>query len=134
MLILTALLMFISWVNPIIATAISREGGRMPIAKYIPVSAAHAALGEALRQPDDADGAAILLMGIAVAVLLGTHSVWALCWARSCWRTCLASRPGCVALTIDASRPILHWQTEQQVDEAEHESEDLYCLSCCWWR
>lgn len=38
MLILTALLMFISWVNPIIATAISREGGRMPIAKYIPVS------------------------------------------------------------------------------------------------
>ena len=28
MLILTALLMFISWVNPIIATAISREGGR----------------------------------------------------------------------------------------------------------
>ena len=72
MLILTALLMFISWVNPIIATAISREGGRMPIAKYIPVSP-RTQLWAKLSVSLTINGAAILLMGIAVAALLGTH-------------------------------------------------------------
>ena len=113
MLILTALLMFISWVNPIIATAISREGGRMPIAKYIPVSP-RTQLWAKLSVSLTINGAAILLMGIAVAALLGTHYLGAVLGAVVL-ANLFSLATGCIALTIDASRPILHWQTEQQV-------------------
>lgn len=113
MLILTALLMFISWVNPIIATAISREGGRMPIAKYIPVSP-RTQLWAKLSVSLTINGAAILLMGIAVAALLGTHYLGAVLGAVVL-ANLFSLSTGCIALTIDASRPILHWQTEQQV-------------------
>lgn len=113
MLILTALLMFISWVNPIIATAISREGGRMPIAKYIPVSP-RTQLWAKLSVSLTINGAAILLMGIAVAALLGTHYLDAVLGAVVL-ANLFSLSTGCIALTIDAARPILHWQTEQQV-------------------
>ena len=113
MLILTALLMFISWVNPIIATAISREGGRMPIAKYIPVSP-RTQLWAKLSVSLTINGAAILLMGIAVAALLGTRYLGAVLGAVVL-ANLFSLATGCIALTIDASRPILHWQTEQQV-------------------
>ena len=113
MLILTALLMFISWVNPIIATAISREGGRMPIAKYIPVSP-RTQLWAKLSVSLTINGAAILLMGIAVAALLGTHYLGAVLGAVVL-ANLFSLATGCIALTIDASRPTLHWQTEQQV-------------------
>ena len=59
-------------------------------------------------------GAAILLMGIAVAALLGTRYLGAVLGAVVL-ANLFSLATGCIALTIDASRPILHWQTEQQV-------------------
>ena len=59
-------------------------------------------------------GAAILLMGIAVAALLGTRYLGAVLGAVVL-ANLFSLSTGCIALTIDASRPILHWQTEQQV-------------------
>lgn len=53
-------------------------------------------------------------MGIAVAALLGTHYLGAVLGAVVL-ANLFSLATGCIALTIDASRPILHWQTEQQV-------------------
>ena len=50
----------------------------------------------------------------AVAALLGTHYLGAVLGAVVL-ANLFSLATGCIALTIDASRPILHWQTEQQV-------------------
>lgn len=112
MLILTAALMVTSWVNPMIATAISREGGRLPIAKYIPVSA-RTQLWAKLAVSLTINGIAILLMSIAALVLLGIQYLGAVLGALVL-SNLFSLASGCIALTVDAARPKLQWQNEQQ--------------------
>lgn len=112
MLILTAALMITSWVNPIVATAISREGRRMPIAKYIPVSP-RTQLWAKLSVSLTINAVAMLLMGVAALLVLGTRYLGAVLGAMVL-ANLFSLSTGCIALTVDASRPVLQWQNEQQ--------------------
>lgn len=113
MLVLTATLVFISWLNPLVSTAVSREGRRMPIAKFIPMPA-KVQLFAKLSVNLTINFVAIAIMGVAMVVLLGWKYLLPVLGAVVLGNLfSLAS--GCVAITMDACRPVLTWKSEREV-------------------
>lgn len=113
MLILCALLMFISWLNPLVSTAVSREGERLPIAKFIPVSPKTQLLAK-LAVNLTINFVAILLMSVAILIFLGWGYLLPVLGAFVI-ANLFSFATGCVAMTVDACRPMLQWKSEQQV-------------------
>ncbi len=113
MLILTAAFAVSSWLNPMIATAVSREGKRLPIAKMIPVSP-RIQLSAKLCVSLTINAVSMGLLAVAAAVLLG-KTYWLAILAAFLLGNLFSLATGCVVLSVDASRPMLHWKTEQQV-------------------
>ena len=113
MLVLGGMLAIVSWLNPLVSTAVSREGRRLPIAKCIPVSARTQLLAK-LSVNLALNAAAILIMGIAMLILLGWQYWWAVLGAMIIGNL-FSIANGCAAITIDACRPTLRWKSEQAV-------------------
>lgn len=112
-LILTAAFAISSWLNPMIATAVSREGKRLPIAKMIPVSP-RIQLAAKLCVSLTINAVGMGLIGVAAAVLLG-KTYWLAILVALLLGNLFSLATGCVVLSVDAARPMLHWKTEQQV-------------------
>lgn len=112
LLMLAAALSFAALINPAIATAVSREGGRLPISRMLPVSArtqlrAKLAMGMTL------DGLSLLVGVMTLVVLLPEYTLVA---ALAAVPALMLSYAICaVSLTVDAVRPNLHWTSETQV-------------------
>lgn len=103
---------FSGFLNPAVATAVSREGSRLEISRMIPVSA-RTQLTAKLMVGMLIDLLAVLvavvilvalLPGMTAAILLGGLLALLLCYACSA-----------LCLTLDAVRPNLHWTNEAQV-------------------
>lgn len=104
-------LMFGSMVNPAVATAISREGGRWPFALTLPVQQKTRFLAK-------------LLVGVEINVFCSTELAivawalvriplpWLLAALLTSWLISLAA--GAVSLWVDAIRPQLSWSTEME--------------------
>lgn len=111
-LILTAAVSFAAFVNPAVATAVSREGSRLEISRMIPVSA-RTQMAAKLLVGVLIDFLAVAVAIVVLAVLLPDQVLvlalvlvlsMLLCYAMSA-----------VSLTLDAVRPNLHWTNEAQV-------------------
>lgn len=111
-LIMAAAVGFASFINPAVATAVSREGSRLDISRMIPVSA-RTQMTAKLLVGMLIDGLAVgisvilllvLLPQLSPAILLGGGLAMMLCYASSAMN-----------LTLDAVRPNLHWTNEAQV-------------------
>lgn len=113
MLIICAVLMFVSWMNPLVSTAVSREGERLPIAKFIPVSPKTQLLAK-LSVNLTINFVAILLMSVAILIFLGWGYLLPVLGALVI-ANLFSFATGCVAITVDACRPMLQWKSEQQV-------------------
>ncbi len=113
MLIAAGLLSFMCFIMPLTSTAVSREGGRMPISRMIPVPARTQLLAKML------PGLALnllssVLLAVALGVFLGaSFAPWLL--GAVVLANLLSYATNTVCLTIDAMRPILHWKNETQV-------------------
>ncbi|MBP3648618.1 MAG: hypothetical protein J6K73_02430 [Clostridia bacterium] len=111
-LILTAAVSFAAFVNPAVATAVSREGSRLEISKMIPVSARTQMTAKLLV------GMLIDFLAVGVAVVMlafllpGQWLVLAMVFVLS---MLLCYAMSAVNLTLDAVRPNLHWTNEAQV-------------------
>ena len=111
-LILTAAVSFAAFMNPAVATAVSREGSRLEISKMIPVSARTQMAAKLLV------GMLIDFLAVAVAVIMlafllpGQWLVLAMVFVLS---MLLCYAMSAVNLTLDAVRPNLHWTNEAQV-------------------
>ena len=112
-LILAALFSFMVFMCPLTATAISREGKRLPIMRMIPVSARTILWAKLLV------GVLIVLlgsviMGAAIIVLLGTeflpHVACAVLMANV-----LSVSVGAGSLLVDVLKPVLTWKSENEV-------------------
>lgn len=111
-LIVAAAVGFASFINPAVATAVSREGSRLDISRMIPVSARTqltAKLMVGMLIDVLAVGIAVvillvLLPQLSLPILLGGVLALLLCYAGSA-----------LNLTLDAVRPNLHWTNEAQV-------------------
>lgn len=108
-----ALAGFIGFVNPMVSTAVSREGGRMPIARMMPVPARTQLLAK-LTMPMCLTVLANLMVAAIVPVLFGTKFLLASLGALVL-STTFSLATSLVSLTIDAARPMLNWKSEQQV-------------------
>lgn len=110
-LIAAAAMGFSSFMNPAVATAVTREGKRFDISRMIPVSARTQLAGKLMVGMlidflSVAVAAAILLVALpnmAISILLGAMLALLLCYASSA-----------MSLTLDAVRPNLHWTNETQ--------------------
>ena len=111
-LIVAAAVGFSSFINPAVATAVSREGSRLEISKMIPVSArmqmtAKLLVGIIIDLLAVAVAAIVLLVlmpGLWMGILMGCVLALLLCYASSA-----------LNLTLDAVRPNLTWTNEAQV-------------------
>ncbi len=112
-LILTAFFSVMLFVCPITATAVSREGKRLPIVRMIPVSPriilwAKLLVGLAII------GIGSVLMGVGIVILLGLrflpHVVTAVVMVNV-----LSTSVGIGSITIDVLRPVLTWKNENEV-------------------
>ncbi len=113
MLILAALFSLICWITPIISTAVSREGQRLPITRMIPVPARTILNAKILVNfAINAVGAAIV--AVMLVVLLGVgyvpHVLGSLVLVLL-----LTYATSVVNLAVDTSRPMLNWKNENQV-------------------
>ncbi len=112
MLVVAALLSLLCWLDTLPATAISREGQRLPVTRMIPVPAAtivHAKL--AVSMAFNAVGS--LLMGAAAAILLGAESLPVILGAVLMVN--LLSYAVCVVnLAADAIKPSFTWKNETE--------------------
>ncbi len=113
MLVLGGMLAIVSWLNPLVSTAVSREGRRLPMAKCIPVSARTQLMAK-LSVNLALNAAAILVMGIAMLILLGWQ-YWLAVLGAMIIGNLFSIANGCAAITIDACRPMLRWKSEQAV-------------------
>lgn len=113
MLIMTALFSFMVFICPVTATAISREGKRLPIMRMIPVKPrtilwAKLLVGLAIV------AAGSLIMGAAIVVLLGMdflpHVLGAVVMANIL--SCAVSIGN---LLVDVIKPVLTWKSENEV-------------------
>lgn len=111
-LIVAAAVGFASFINPAVATAVSREGSRLDISRMIPVSARTqitAKLMVGMLIDVLAVGVSVILLlvllpQLSLAILLGGVLALLLCYASSA-----------LNLTLDAIRPNLTWTNEAQV-------------------
>lgn len=102
---------FAGFMNPAVATAVSREGKRLYISRMLPVSArtqltAKLMVGMLIDLLAVAVGMVILLVilpGMWASILMGAVLALLLCFAAST-----------LSLTLDAVRPNLHWTNETQ--------------------
>lgn len=103
---------FAGFMNPAVATAVSREGKRLDISRMLPASArtqmtAKLMVGMLIDLLAVVVGMAILLVllpGMWASILMGAVLALLLCFASSA-----------LCLTLDAVRPNLHWTNETQV-------------------
>ncbi len=110
-LILAAVLAFCCWMNPAVATAVTREGRRHDLYRMMPVTP-RALLKAKLLTGLSINGLAIIIVAVVAAVLLGSLT-WLLIPALALamlmnYATCALS------LALDALHPNYHWTTETQ--------------------
>lgn len=111
MLLLAAILAFCCWMNPAVATAVTREGRHHDLYRMMPVTP-RALLKAKLLTGLSVNGLAILIVAVIAAVLLGSLA-WLLIPAILLamlmnYATCALS------LALDALHPNYHWITETQ--------------------
>ena len=110
-LILAACMAFPTFVNIAASTAVSREGGRLPISRMIPVSArtqlcAKVLVGMAV------NAVSMLTAVIALAVIFPRFLVWFI--PAIVMATAASFATTALSLTIDAIHPRLNWVNETQ--------------------
>lgn len=111
-LILAAAVSFAGFINPAVATAVSREGSRLEISRMIPV-AAHTQMLTKLMVGMLIDALAVLVAVVILAVLLPGQILTLVIVTVLSMLLCFAVSAMC--LTLDAVRPNLHWTNEAQV-------------------
>lgn len=103
---------FAGFMNPAVATAVSREGSRLEISRMIPVSP-RTQLTAKLMVGMLIDLLAVLLAAVILVVLLPGKALTILLGGLLALLMCYACSSLC--LTLDAVRPNLHWTNEAQV-------------------
>lgn len=111
-LILTALVAFAGFLDPAIATAVSREGGRHDISRMIPVSA-RTQITAKMMMGLCVNGLAVVTACITVGVIMPSLIPMLIPAMLLAMMECFAVSALC--LTLDAIRPNLHWTSETQV-------------------
>lgn len=111
-LILTALVAFAGFMDPAIATAVSREGGRHEISRMIPVSA-RTQITAKMMMGLCVNGLAVVTACVTVGVIMPSLIPMLIPAMLLAMMECFAVSALC--LTLDAIRPNLHWTSETQV-------------------
>lgn len=113
MLIIGGLLSITCWINPVIATAISREGKRLQVTRMIPVPA------KTIVNAKLAVGMTILMIGVVlmaavIGVIIGfSRLLYVLGGVVIALLMCYAT--SAVSLAVDALYPMLNWKSENHV-------------------
>lgn len=113
MLIIGGLLSITCWINPIIATAISREGKRLQVSRMIPVPAktiinAKLAVGMTILTLG-----VVLMAGVITAIIGISRVLYVLGGVVIALLMCYAT--SAVSLAVDALYPMLNWKSENHV-------------------
>ena len=111
-LILTALAAFAGFMDPAIATAVSREGGRHDISRMIPVPA-RTQITAKMMMGLCVNGLAVVSACVTVGVIMPSLIPMLIPAMLLAMMECFAVSALC--LTLDAIRPNLHWTSETQV-------------------
>jgi len=112
-LILAAIFSFMVLMSPIPATAISREGKRLPIMRMIPVPA-RTILWAKLAVNLVVVGVGSVIMGAALVIVLGAAYLPHVAGAVLIGNV-LALVVGAGSILIDVMRPLLNWKSENEV-------------------
>lgn len=112
-LIIGGLLSITCWINPIVTTAVSREGKRLQVTRMIPVPA-RTIINAKLDVGMTILSIGIVLMCIVMTLILGlAYLPHVLCGAVIAVMMCYAT--SAITIAVDAAYPMLNWKSENHV-------------------